>query len=179
MNWGKKKIAGVTYDLGHLDPFVMEVAGKAEGAPTYKIRVSFGCHTFTRELTGEDKPDLHFHGGGECRCFCVERYKLSLELPGLVRYASDGKAYFSERSNFLVVESLPGANAPYVAFFNVERAKKLDGYDLAMFIISAHLKPELPNRLPAVTFYTLIDYRFRGRPLKRPEPRKVIVVKRK
>jgi len=30
------------------------------GAPTYKVRVSFGCHTFTRDLVPDDMPDYRF-----------------------------------------------------------------------------------------------------------------------
>jgi hypothetical protein len=179
MSWGKKQIEGVIYDLGHLDPFMMEVKAKAENACTYKVRVSFGLHTFTRELTHQDKPDLWIRANNECRCFCVDRHRLSLELPDMIRYAGKGRVYFSERSNFLVVESLLYANAPYVAFFNVEKAKKQDGHDVAMFVTSAYLKPELPDRLPAVSFATLIDYRYRGKPLKRPEPQKIVMIKRK
>lgn len=179
MRWGKKQISGVIYDLTHLDPFLMDVTPKAKKAPTYKVRVSFGCHTFTREVTPQDKPDLHFHAGNELRCFCTERHKLSLELPDMIRYAANGRVYFSERATFLVIESVPGANAPYVAFFNAEKAKKHDGYDVAMFVTSAYVKPKLPNKLPAVTLSTLIDYRFKGMPMKRPEPRKIVLIRRK
>jgi hypothetical protein len=179
MSWGSKQIAGVVYDLSHLDGFVMDVAPKAPEAPTYKVKVSFGFHTFTRDLEDTDTPDLHFRHGSETRCFCTDRHAHSLNLPDMIRYAAAGRVYFSERENFLVVESLPGTNAPYVAFFNIEKATKLDGYDAAMFITSAHPRPGLPERLPAVTFRTLVDYRVQGKELTRPEPRKVVIVKRK
>ena len=68
-------------------------------------------------------------------------------------------------ADFLVVESVPGSNAPYAVFFNVEKAKRLDGYDAAMFVTSAHPKPNLPNRLPAVTFRTLVDHKVQGKAL--------------
>lgn len=179
MRWGTKTIAGVDYDLGHLDGFDMSVTPKVEAARTYVVRVSFGCHTFTRDLTDADTPDLHFRHENELRCFCTDRYGYSLDLPDMIRYAAGGRVYFSERENFLVVESVRGANAPYVAFFNIEKAKKADGYDAAMFVTSAHTRPGLPDKLPAVTFRTLVDYRVQGKKLTRPEPRKVIAVKRK
>src|SRR5262249_49761116 len=109
----------------------------------------------------------------------LERYELSKELVDMIKYAANGRAYFGEKSNFLIVESISGQNAPYVAFFDVERAKKSDGYNAAMFVTSAHLKPNLPDRLPAVSFATLVDYRVQGKSLKRPDPRKIIVIKRK
>jgi hypothetical protein len=35
LSFGKKRIAGVDYDLGHLDAFRLEVKLKEEAAPTY------------------------------------------------------------------------------------------------------------------------------------------------
>jgi len=97
----------------------------------------------------------------------------------MIRYAANGRVYFSERATFLVIESESGANAPYVAFFNAEKAKKQDGYDAVMFVTSAYLKPSLPDKLPAVTLATLINCRVKGKPLKRPESRRIMMVKRK
>jgi hypothetical protein len=177
--FSKKRIAGVDYDLRHLDPFRLEVKPKLETAPTYIVRVTFGFHCFTRDTKPEDSPDLHMTHGREKRSFCFDRYELSKELVEMIKYAANGRAYFGEKSNFLIVESLSQQNAPYVAFFDVERAKKSDGCDAAMFVTSAHLKPGLPDRLPAVSFATVVDYRIRGLTLTRPEPRRIIAQKRK
>ena len=49
MSWGKRTFGGVEYDLSHLDPFTMQVTPKGEDARTYNVRVTFTCHTFTRE----------------------------------------------------------------------------------------------------------------------------------
>jgi hypothetical protein len=179
MSWGTKRIAGIDYDLRHLDPFIMQVMAKGENPPVYDVRVSFGCHTFTREVHENDTPDLHFRSGRELRCFCTDRHRYSLELPDMIRYAANGRAYFSERANFLVVEIASGTNVPYVAFFYLEKAKRPDRHDVSMFVTSAHLKPGLPEKLPAVTFPTLIDYHYRGAALRRPEPRKILLIKRK
>jgi hypothetical protein len=179
VEWKPKKIEGKIYDLGHLHPFRFEVTPKVENARTYTVRTTFGFHCFTRDIKPEDSPDLHMMHGREKRCFCFDRYDLSKELVEMIKYAANGRAYFGEKANFLIVESLSQANAPYVAFFDVEKAKKSDGVDAAMFVTSAHLKPELPDRLPAVSFATVVDYRIRGKLLKRPEPRKIIVQKRK
>jgi hypothetical protein len=178
-SFGKKRIAGVDYDLGHLDPFTIEVKPKGEDVPIYVVRVTFGFHCFTREIGPEDFADLHMTHGKERRCFCQERYELSKELVDVIKYAANGRVYFGEKSNFLIVESLSQHNAPYVAFFDVEKAKKSDGVDAVMFVTSAHLRPKLPDRLPAVSFVTVIDYRMRKKALKRPEPRRVIAQKRK
>ena len=178
-SFGKKRIAGVDYDLGHLDPFTIEVKPKDEDAPTYVVRVSFGFHCFTREIMEEDALDLHMTHGKEKRCFCHDRYALSKELVDMIKYAAKGRSYFGEKANFLIVEIPSQHNAPYVAFFDVEKAKKSDGVDAVMFVTSAHLRPKLPEKLPAVSFATVVDYRIKGKALKRPEPRKIIAQKRK
>lgn len=155
MGWGSKRIAGVVYDLAHLDPFKMEVTPKAAAAPTYRVGVMFGCHTFTRDLKPVDKPDLHFKNGGETRCFCVDRHALSLGLPALIRDAATGRAFFTnQRENFLLLDGAYGGG-PYVVFFKLEKARK-PHLDVAMFVVSAYLKPSLPHRLPATTLAALI-----------------------
>ncbi|HEV7600187.1 MAG TPA: hypothetical protein VGO49_07995 [Bradyrhizobium sp.] len=178
-NFGKKRIGGVDYDLEHLDSFKLEVKPKAEEAPTYMVRVTFGFHCFTRKITAGDSPGLYMTHDKEWRCFCFDRYELSKELVGMIKYAANGRAYFGEKSNFLIVESLSQQNAPYVAFFDIEKAKKSDGVDAVMFVTSAHLRPKLPDRLPAISFATIVDYRIQEKTLKRPEPRRIIVQKRK
>jgi hypothetical protein len=179
VEWKPKKISGQIYDLSHLHDFKLEVKPKAEDAPTYNVRVSFGFHCFTRDITEGDAPDLHMMHEGEKRCFCFDRYELSKELVEAIKYAANGRAYFNQRANFLIVESPSQQNAPYAIFFDVEKAKKADGYDAAMFVTSAHLKPNLPDKLPPVTFATIVDYRIHGKLLKRSEPRKVMPQKRK
>lgn len=158
---------------------MMEVKAKDEKAPPYTVRVSFGFHCFTREITATDSPDHHMLHGKEKRCFCHDRYKLSKELADMIRYAAAGRAYFGDKGNFLIVEMPDRGNAPYVLFFDIEKAKKSDGFDGVMFVTSAHLRPNLPDKLPAVTFVTVVDYRINGKELKRPPPRNVIAQKRK
>jgi hypothetical protein len=179
VEWKPKKIAGKIYDLSHLHDFKLEVKPKAKDAPTYIVRVSFGFHCFTRDLTDADAPDLHMVHDGEKRCFCFDRYELSKELVDAIKYAANGRAYFTQRANFLIIESLSQQNAPYVIFFDIEKAKKADGHHAAMFVTSAHLRPDLPDKLPPVTFATIVDYKIQGKQLKRPEARRIIAQKRK
>jgi hypothetical protein len=80
----------------------------------------------------------------------------------------NGKAYFSQTRNFLLVENLPGINGPYAVFFKVEKAKSKD-FDVAMFVVSAYEKPDLPRRLPKITFATLISKTANGQPIMRPK----------
>jgi hypothetical protein len=179
VRWPPKIIAGTAYSLDHLNPFRLEVKAHTPGAAIYAIRVSFGFHCFTRGRSVDDPADLHLAYQGENRSFCRERYELSKELVAAIAYAARGRVYFSERANFLIVESVSGHNAPYVVFFNIEKMTRNVDFDAAMFVTSAHLRPRLPAKLPAISFITLVDHRVRGQRLKRPEPRAVIVQKRK
>lgn len=170
MSWSTFRAGDLEYDLNHLNPFTLSVTPKMEGAPTFKVLVSFGHHTFTREMNGWDPVEMKFVHGQEERCFCADRHKHSLELPRIVAGSSAGRAYFSQTRNYLLVEHLPGIIGPYAVFFNVERAR-LPGIDATMFVVSAYPKPALPpkNRLGAITFATLVSKTVAGERIKRPK----------
>lgn len=161
-------VGGVAYGLSHLNPFTIRVAPKGEGAPIFKVLVSFGSHTFSREWQAGDRPDFAVTDDTGTRCFCPIRHGHSLNLPRIVAAAVQGKAYFSQRQNFLLVEALPGLNGPYAIFFNVQKAKSKE-FDVAMFVVSAYEKPNLPRKLPTITFATLIAKTSRGEPVYRPK----------
>ena len=167
MGWGEFVIGDVAHDLSHLDPFVMTVAPKAQGAPVYNVLVSFGSHTFTREVSPSDPVAERFVDGSDVRCFCPIRHAHSLNLPRIVRRASVGRAYFSQGRNLLCVDWLPGLEAPYAVFFNLVKSRD-HRLDAAMFVVSAYAKPELPDRLPSVTFATLVSHVVAGHALVPP-----------
>lgn len=156
MSWGQHSIGEKIYDLKHLDPFVLTVTPKAEGAPTFRVLVTFGSHTFTRELEACDADEHRFVDGTDTRCFCETRYSCSASLPDIVRRASTGRVFFSEGRNMLCVEWLEGLSGPYAVFFNLSRSPQ-KGIHAAMFVVSAYEKPALPERLPAMTFVTLVS----------------------
>ncbi|WP_400766124.1 hypothetical protein [Methylosinus sporium] len=166
--WNEHVIGGQTYSLAHLKPFTMPVTPKAEGAPTYKLYVSFGIHTVSKEWDAAHPADHKIEFGAEARCFCPIRHGHSLYLPTIVRQASAGKAYFSQRQNFLLIENLPGLDGPYAVFFNIERSKSTS-FDAAMFVVSAYEKPNLPKNLPRITFATLVSKTARGEAVTRPK----------
>lgn len=171
MAWNNFVIGQTSYDLSHLSPFTLFVTPKADDAPTFKVLVSFGHHTFTRELRVDDPPETRFAHGNDDRCFCPVRHQHSLALPRIVNEGSFGRAYFSQTRNFLLIEDLPGVEGPYAVFFNIEKAKNLKGIDASLFIVSAYAKPGLPpkKKLPAITFATLVSKTVAGEPVKRPK----------
>jgi hypothetical protein len=168
MSWKSRKIQGVTYSLTHLDPFVINVTPKGQGAPTYKVNVNFGSHVFTRSLEPGDTPDFHVRDGRDIRCFCLDRHAFSLRLPALIRERASKKAYFGHRRNYLFFDSIPGQTSPYAAFFDVARARSKH-FDVAMFVVSAYEKPRLPKTLPSISFATLIAKTATGETVIRPK----------
>ncbi|HEV2593885.1 MAG TPA: hypothetical protein VGU01_01635 [Sphingomicrobium sp.] len=159
MSWGSFDYKGQVRDLTHLDPFTINVTPKAPGAPTWTVRVSFSHHTFTRELQPGDGPQDEYAVGSDVRCFCTDRYPLSLSLPGIIQANANGRAYFTQGHNLMFVENIPGLQqGPYAIFFNMERARKLKGIDATMFVVSAYEKPGLPpmRSLRAITMPTLV-----------------------
>lgn len=159
---------GSTFPLTHLDPFVLNVTGKADGSRTFNVLVTFGCHTFTRDLEPDHPPERRYVEGTEQRCFCDDRYGYSLNLPRIINYAAKGRVFFSEGRNLLCVDWLPGLAAPYAVFFNL-RPWREKGLHAAMTIVSAYDKEALPDRLPAITFATLVGTVVAGGKIKVPK----------
>jgi hypothetical protein len=145
MSWGKRTILGVEYDLTHLDSHVIAVPGKTR---THRVRVSYGCHCFARELLPGDHRDLHFPDNGNIRCFSPTRAIQSKRLRGIVQAAVGGVAYFSQGRNMVLVQRMTGG--PYAVFFNLAKAKRKD-IDVVMFVASAYPKPALPKKLHAIS----------------------------
>jgi len=167
MSWGSKRIQGVDYDLTHLDGFDMIVTPQYKDAPSYSVRVGFGAHTFTKALEAGDTPDLHFQDGGQTRCFCPLRHSYSMHLPKIIQ--TSGTAYFGNQGEkYLLVENLAGLNAPYVVAFKVAQAN-LANVDATMFVVSAHERPGLPKKLPAIGMGTLVSLTVQGKPIIRPK----------
>lgn len=165
MNWKRVRIAGVDYSLSHLNTRLFQTTPSAPLAVPRTVKISFGCHTFTRELSPADTPDLHFRNGGETRAFCTIRHGLSLSLPAIVQAAATGaRAYFSQNRNFLLLDGNAG---PYVACFNMRRSNKPD-CDVVMFVVSAYPKPNLPPKLHAITFPTLVATIAAGNAVTKP-----------
>lgn len=171
MGWGKFRVAGVSYDLSHLNTALVSVTPTPAGSATRVVKVSYGCHTFTRDIAPADKPDLWFVNGGEKRCFCVNRHALSSGLPGVVAAAANGaRTYFSQGKNFLLVDNGYGAQGPYTVCYTIRKSNKAD-CDVVMFVVSAYLKPSLPKQLSALTFPTLVATVANGVPVTKPSTR--------
>ena len=167
MSWGKKKIRGKVYSLAHLDPFDMPIVGR-DGTQYGVARVSFGLHTFTREWRSSDPLDQRMVVGGEERCFCFDRYQLSLSLPAILQAACRGNAHFSRGANYLLVRRDAGQADPYAIFFDAEKAR-MKGVEVIVFVDSAYLKPNLPKKLDVIGFAKLLEKISKGERINRPK----------
>jgi hypothetical protein len=170
MQRATKIISGVAYDFSHLESIFVLVKPKAVGAPAFSVLFSFGCHTFTKIWKDHYDPELLIVESNEKRCFCHDRYAQSLFLPDLIRKAVNGRAYFTERRNYLFLENVPGLSSPYAIFFNLQKSPSRK-IDVTAFIVSAHERSGLPapSRLSAITFATLISKTIRGEKIVRPK----------
>ena len=174
--WPNRTIRGVVYDLSHLDDVVIEVPAKDDPERIFKVQVGFGSHTFTKKWDPiAHTPDLKIKDEREVRCFCFDRYLLSKLLPRIVANAPLSRVYFSLRDTFMVIEDVEGAGAPYVVFFEMMKAR-IKGIDVIMNVRSAHPRPNLPDRLPVITFMTLVAKKAIG---QNPTPGRPVVRKKK
>jgi len=138
----------------------------------YKVHVSFGMHTFTKEWDAAiHTPDYRMVHGPDERCFCPIRHGHSLHLPKIVSGAT--VAYFSQRTDFLLIDNIPGVTGQYAVFFNLRKASS-PHFDARMFISSAYEKVKLPPKkaLSAIPFAVLVAKKIAGEPISRPKPKK-------
>jgi len=161
MNWGKRKIAGTEYSLEHLNSFMLAIICNGK---SYKLQVSFGAHSFTREYREGDTIDLQFMDGNTRRTFCVERYAHSLHLPAAICQAVEGMVCNS-RDTMVFDATLPGLDGPYLIVFNL-RPTPGKRFDARLYVRSAHHRPNLAKNLPEVSFSVVVVNTIRKRPIR-------------
>ncbi len=145
----------------------MQVTPKGEDARTYNVRVTFTCHTFTREWRETDLEEHRFDEAGETRAFCPVRFEHSQSLKGIIIAASTGKVRFNNQTPFVIPATIEGLEGPYAIYFRAIKAKTR-GLDVVIDVRSAHHKPNLDMTLPKVTFATVVGHTVAGKAIKRP-----------
>lgn len=137
-SWPSFVYQGQTYDLTHLVEYEVEVTDS--GGATRRIASSFSDHCFTREPNGEDDPALQYlHSTRPTGYFCIERYRLSLNLVGHIAHAMQGKVWIIEGGNFATIPTVDhqGNKMLYGIVFSLDRVKKLP-VDLDMRVRTAY-----------------------------------------
>lgn len=154
-------------DLEHLEPF--ELITLVEGSVDRLVRVTFSPHVFTRtwEET-DDEADMSF----DRRCYCPERYALSLALPKVVETFPKVRVYQTyERGSYVyVAQSMITENGIYHVFFTVRLHSSNRNQRVDMFVNSAYPKNNSPYVPPfvitkpnLVSFDRLIENTYSGK----------------
>ena len=153
-----KRIAGVDYDLTHLNPFVFPVI---HGESEYAVRVTFYDHVFTKayDPSGHTPDLIYSRRPGDERVFDVRRWELSRDLPNLFQTLGRSSVYQSGR-NFFFLRGKTG-EPPYAVFFNAVRSTRQDA-GVSVIVRSAYEKDNMARRAHPVSFPRLIDAAARG-----------------
>jgi hypothetical protein len=141
MQWGKREIGGVKYDLTHLDPFRVVVPAH-DGGGELTARVRFGSHVFTLTWSDNYVEEFRIRDGTQSRCFCPIRYGHSLHLPGIVERGLAGRVLFDPQRTLVVLGNPPGVLSPYAVFFVMKRVVR-QPYQIDVVVVSAHEHPRL------------------------------------
>jgi hypothetical protein len=170
--------SGESYCLKHLHPIEFDHVmppSKAHPGVTVKVHVSFGLHTFTRDIKAGDPPEDDYSDNRETRCFCHERYKHSHRLPTIVReIPTCRKLYFSRTIsgliNYATFDSDGGKT--YAVFFDVMLYKKRGPNTVLLTVESAYelYENKRDSRDGRINFNVLLGHALRGTKPK-PPPR--------
>jgi hypothetical protein len=68
----------------------------------------------------------------------------------------------------LLIDQIDGLNAPYVVAFKMEKSTTR-GVHAAMFVVSAHDRPDIRPNQPAIRLATLVDLTIQGKEINRPK----------
>jgi hypothetical protein len=161
---------GESYCLKHLHPIEFDhimPPSKLHPEATVMVHVSFGLHTFTRDIKADDPPEDDYSDNRETRCFDYERYKHSHRLPVIVReIPTCRKLYFSRTRtgliNYATFDTADGKT--YAVFFDVMRYKSRGPNTALLTIESAYELHEtkLDTREGRVSFNVLLGHALRG-----------------
>ena len=160
-----------TYTFAHLSPFTMRFASLS-ARRELRVNVTFSNHCFS--FSPEDNivyPNSHhlLDQGGKPRIFCPIRYRLSKDLPELVRSLNNDKCYVWEtktRRNYNYSLEIVDPFGPYHLFMKVSRSTNLRLQEVSVFIESAyHEDPEKgsPEVVGRIKFHTLCSNMYLNR----------------
>lgn len=139
---------GQVYSFAHLHPhrFTLKFAARP-GYPArdVEIRVGYSSHPFTTRCPDGGTPHARYSKPHDPRVFCLERYRLSFELPKIIESIETHRCYATDYRNYFIVDTfdLLPANTEYWAFFN---AKKVETDAMRLFVESAY--PGNPSKSP-------------------------------
>ena len=132
-----------THDVSHLNRFVAHLAGKGrDPGSNLRLEILMSCHIYTQRCTHQQTADRYDYRQNPRR-FCIDRYNLSLALPGLIQGAISADAIsfevndYNETSNLALFDLDNGQNYHVVYYFEPSRDQECD---IKMNILSAYQK---------------------------------------
>ena len=174
MKWKTFHHGRQQYDLSHLHPFSLSVTQPGSGdkpARHYDFAVRFSLHCFTKGVQAGDDPALTYKDNREVRTFCFDRYRLSFQLPAIIRDIHQKRCLHTGHGNFFIVELTTddGQTVEYEIYFDISKRK---GSVMELFIQSAYVRD--PASKPyrhapkKIGFFVIAYNRMTGKPIKTP-----------
>ena len=185
-----RQVAGHIYDLRHLqDSNINFTIPAVNRHPEINagILIQYSSHCVTTGPSSGERLDFAEIGRdylviderGNERCFSIDRYRWSANLPRIIRSLPSGRTcYFTGHRNWLAIEILgpQGRNLVYEVYFNVTR---LSSNLLRLYVESAYVRTERHNiRRPSdfkrehkIGGKLLLAKKLRGEPIIRPQRR--------
>lgn len=182
---GAISIDGEDRDLSHLSDIVYNFTIPAKDKLpeiNLELLVQYGSHCVSWGPSFGQLIDFNNHGQDRRiideynihRCFCDERYSLSLNLPGVFGSFINRKCYFTGRENWMTIEVLTqdGDYQDYEIFFTITKQSKRY---LRLYVESAYVrtvdgevnKPSKFRKEQKIYSKTLLGKIIRGEKFKR------------
>lgn len=178
-----KNFAGQTYTFEHLAPItVFEDFG---GKPV-RITYRFGCHCFTEDFdNARHTPGHAYVHEHETRAFNPQRYKLSLQLPEILKTQIARGMIYKSKHNYTYISQVAldvggGRKVDYPIFFSIEKDTTIQHPGVVIFIVSAYLVDlKLENNERNRRFKSLVAHYAEINDVVEPKPRPMKKVREK
>lgn len=167
-----------THSLAHLEPFVytyIVTAVKNKPERRYVVYVEFTLHCFTKTQQATDDPALFycFDRDGSPRSFNLERWNLSIQLPGIIRGLLTQRVHFTaerkgkHRDNFITVPLVQqnGSAVNYEVYFKVFKPGRKTYLEVESAYTRAVDSSNAPSLGRKIGFAVILQKIFNGEPL--------------
>ncbi|CAI3808406.1 hypothetical protein GLGCALEP_05162 [Pseudomonas sp. MM221] len=165
-------VANERIDLSHLSPFTLLVESRL-AKRKLRVHVTFSNHCFSRSYTQASPPECQViidQSAPRLRAFCPIRFRLSRQLPQLIKTLNHPQAKVLETSterNWCYSITIDDPEGPYHVFFEIRRASKQrrQWQDLQLVVESAYHQSDkaAPNLKGVVGFVLLCGKVYLGK----------------
>ena len=170
-SWQNFVLNGEIYDLSHLNAHWVEYLDKRDETQpiSYKFIVTYGLHCFTKKLDDlDDISRMMYNSPNESRPFNIKRYKLSKQLPSIIKSLGDRETLVCHAGygNFATVKFLEekDSHVDYFVVFAAFRERK----KLRLHIVSAYPRYKGIGRVKKVGFFVIAKKLLHNQKLPKP-----------